>query len=65
MDNIMDSELASEMVKLLAQELKAVRAQLREAEKVVLQSPQAQTYHLYLPENRHYSVRWFFEWNHS
>lgn len=64
MDNIMDSELASEMVKLLAQELKAVRAQLREAEKVVLQS-QAQTYHLYLPENRHYSVRWFFEWNHS
>ena len=34
MDNIMDPELASEMVKLLAQELKVVRAQLREAERV-------------------------------
>ncbi|KAF9229470.1 hypothetical protein BS17DRAFT_771509 [Gyrodon lividus] len=33
MDNSMDPELASEMVKLLAQELKVVRAQLREAER--------------------------------
>lgn len=35
MDNMgMDPELASETVKLFAQELKIVRAQLREAEKV-------------------------------
>jgi cell division protein FtsB len=32
MDNIMDPELATEMVKLLGQELKVVRSQLREAE---------------------------------
>ncbi|KAG2146581.1 uncharacterized protein EDB93DRAFT_1250862 [Suillus bovinus] len=32
MDNVMDPELAAEMVKLLGQELKAVRNQLREAE---------------------------------
>lgn len=34
MDNIMDPELATEMVKLFAQELKVVRAQLCEAERV-------------------------------
>lgn len=34
MDNTMEPELASEMVKLLARELKAVRAQLHEAERV-------------------------------
>jgi hypothetical protein len=38
MDNAMDPELASEMVKLLAQELKVVRAQLREAERVGLEN---------------------------
>ncbi|KAG1867891.1 hypothetical protein DFJ58DRAFT_723760 [Suillus subalutaceus] len=32
MDNVMDPELAAEMVKLLGQELKVVRSQLREAE---------------------------------
>ncbi|KAF8140125.1 hypothetical protein EV363DRAFT_1393045 [Boletus edulis] len=32
MDNLMDPELASDMVKLFAQELKVTRAQLREAE---------------------------------
>ncbi|KAG0709026.1 hypothetical protein DFH29DRAFT_993865 [Suillus ampliporus] len=32
MDNVMDPELATEMVKLLGQELKVVRSQLREAE---------------------------------
>lgn len=41
MDSIMDSELALEMVKLLAQELKVVRAQLREAERVGRFSPSA------------------------
>jgi hypothetical protein len=30
MDSVMDPELAAEMVKLLAQELKVVRSQLRE-----------------------------------
>jgi hypothetical protein len=34
MDNVMDPELAAEMVKLLGQELKVVRSQLREAEQV-------------------------------
>ncbi|KAF9240931.1 hypothetical protein BU15DRAFT_61245 [Melanogaster broomeanus] len=39
MDNAMDPELASEMVKLLAQELKVVRTQLREAERRIFSSP--------------------------
>ncbi|KAF8844070.1 hypothetical protein BDN67DRAFT_963566 [Paxillus ammoniavirescens] len=39
MDNAMDPELASEMVKLLAQELKVVRAQLRETERGAVSSP--------------------------
>ncbi|KAG8219935.1 hypothetical protein J3R82DRAFT_934 [Butyriboletus roseoflavus] len=39
MDNIMDPETASETVKLFAQELKAVRAQLREAERRTTTTP--------------------------
>jgi hypothetical protein len=36
MDSVMDPELAVEMVKLLGQELKVVRSQLREVEQVKL-----------------------------